>query len=495
MKHSLKLLFIIVVGLLPTLLFAQNSSSMPGQNGRKAAVNYDYFPHRQYAFVWRNWAVVPKEKIAQILSTSTENVEKLATSMGLPAVQSVEPEWATTRGYITVLRRNWHLLPYEQLTQLLGMSEEELKFRLIEDDFLLTKLGKIKPYCEPLRYVEPTVDMQSRAARIASDVAPLAYAFTPEEPRFGFVREFEHIGQSAEKRVQNNNGFELRMIFPYFAAFGDPLLDHELTTYPEELFRRLSDVGVNGIWVHSVLRMMVEPDDKGFPGDKDAAKRIEGLNKLVARAAKYGIKIYLYVNEPRALETEFFASSEQRKAYGGVVNGDLQTFCPSNPDVLDWLTRSMNSLFSQVDGLGGVFTITASENLTTCVAHNKKHLCEHCKDKPYEELIAAVNHAIERGVHSAAPEAKVIAWDWGWPEDKCEAVINLLPKQCWFMSVSEWSKPIKRGGIESKVGEYSISTVGPGRRHGRRTPGGCSPSPRSPLSRLLPLSSSRRCLL
>ena len=464
MKHSLKLLFIIVVGLLPTLLFAQNSSSMPGQNGRKAAVNYDYFPHRQYAFVWRNWAVVPKEKIAQILSTSTENVEKLATSMGLPAVQSVEPEWATTRGYITVLRRNWHLLPYEQLTQLLGMSEEELKFRLIEDDFLLTKLGKIKPYCEPLRYVEPTVDMQSRAARIASDVAPLAYAFTPEEPRFGFVREFEHIGQSAEKRVQNNNGFELRMIFPYFAAFGDPLLDHELTTYPEELFRRLSDVGVNGIWVHSVLRMMVEPDDKGFPGDKDAAKRIEGLNKLVARAAKYGIKIYLYVNEPRALETEFFASSEQRKAYGGVVNGDLQTFCPSNPDVLDWLTRSMNSLFSQVDGLGGVFTITASENLTTCVAHNKKHLCERCKDKPYEELIAAVNHAIERGVHSAAPEAKVIAWDWGWPEDKCEAVINLLPKQCWFMSVSEWSKPIKRGGIESKVGEYSISTVGPGPR-------------------------------
>ena len=464
MKHSLKLLFIIVVGLLPTVLFAQNSSSMPGQNGRKAAVNYDYFPHRQYAFVWRNWAVVPKEKIAQILSTSTENVEKLATSMGLPAVQSVEPEWATTRGYITVLRRNWHLLPYEQLTQLLGMSEEELKFRLIEDDFLLTKLGKIKPYCEPLRYVEPTVDMQSRAARIASDVAPLAYAFTPEEPRFGFVREFEHIGHSAEKRVQNNNGFELRMIFPYFAAFGDPLLDHELTTYPEELFRRLSDVGVNGIWVHSVLRMMVEPDDKGFPGDKDAAKRIEGLNKLVARAAKYGIKIYLYVNEPRALETEFFASSEQRKAYGGVVNGDLQTFCPSNPDVLDWLTRSMNSLFSQVDGLGGVFTITASENLTTCVAHNKKHLCERCKDKPYEELIAAVNHAIERGVHSAAPEAKVIAWDWGWPEDKCEAVINLLPKQCWFMSVSEWSKPIKRGGIESKVGEYSISTVGPGPR-------------------------------
>ena len=150
MKHLLKLLLLIVVGLLPAAASAQGEGAMPGQNYRKMAVDYDYFPHRQYAFVWRNWAVVEKAKIAQILSTSVENVERLATSMGLPAVQSVEPEWATTRGYITVLRRNWHLLPYEQLTQLLGMSEEELKFRLIEDDFLLTKLGKIKPYCEPL---------------------------------------------------------------------------------------------------------------------------------------------------------------------------------------------------------------------------------------------------------------------------------------------------------------------------------------------------------
>src|SRR5690606_35528709 len=34
----------------------------------------------------------------------------------------------------------------------------------------------------------------------------------------------------------------------------------------------------------------------------------------------------------------------------------------------------------------------------------------------------------------------------------------------WLMSVSEWSKPIVRGGIETKVGEYSISAVGPGPR-------------------------------
>ena len=39
-----------------------------------------------------------------------------------------------------------------------------------------------------------------------------------------------------------------------------------------------------------------------------------------------------------------------------------------------------------------------------------------------------------------------------------------LPKSVWLMSVSEWDKPIERGGIKTKVGEYSISAVGPGPR-------------------------------
>ena len=120
--------FIIAVTLLLTSLSYAQQTTMPGENSRKEAINYDYFPHRQYAFVWRNWAVVSKEKIAEILSTSVENVEALATSMGLPAAQNIEPEGATEQGYITVLRRNWHLLPYEQITQLLGMSREELNF-------------------------------------------------------------------------------------------------------------------------------------------------------------------------------------------------------------------------------------------------------------------------------------------------------------------------------------------------------------------------------
>jgi hypothetical protein len=66
--------------------------------------------------------------------------------------------------------------------------------------------------------------------------------------------------------------------------------------------------------------------------------------------------------------------------------------------------------------------------------------------------------------------ADVIAWDWGWPEEEVksgatsEGIIARLPTDVYLLSVSEWDKPIDRGGIKTKVGEYSISAVGPGPR-------------------------------
>jgi hypothetical protein len=45
-----------------------------------------------------------------------------------------------------------------------------------------------------------------------------------------------------------------------------------------------------------------------------------------------------------------------------------------------------------------------------------------------------------------------------------ESIIAQLPREARFMSVSEWGMPIKRGGVATTVGEYSISTIGPGER-------------------------------
>lgn len=473
MKHPITYLrglfvavFVVLCPMSAESALAQSEVVMPDENGTKKAIEFDYFPSRQHAFVWRNWSVVDKGLLAEIMATSVENVERMAVSMGLSRKQKIEPEWPTTRGYITILRRNWHLLPYEQLTTLLGMEREELKYRLIEDDFLFEKLGSVKPQCEPLRYVEPDEAVLKRVEQFRADVAPLVkQAYNLEDERFGFMREFDKVKKSkASIAEEQNDGFELRMIFPYFADYGDPLLDEALSSYPEELFRRLSEAGVNGVWLHSVLRMMVLPEG-GFPGDEKAPERIAGLQKLVDRAEKYGIKIYLYLNEPRAMHKDYFEGYAEREALSGPEFQGLRSFCTSKPEVLKWMSDSMENLFTEVEGLGGVFTITASENYTSCASRPNAHSqCPLCKNRPYADIIVDVNTAIEQGVHRGNPDAKVIVWDWGWPDNECDEIIARLPKSCWLMVVSEWGMPIERGGVKSQIGEYSLSAVGPGPR-------------------------------
>ena len=469
-KNTLRRFFILGITTILCLFMrasAQHPTTLPGENGQKPAIQYDYFPSRQHAFVWRNWTLIPAEKLARVLGTSKRNVERLAESMGLNRKQRIEEEWGTSRGYITIVRRNWHLLPYEQLLMLLNMSREELAYRLIEDDFLWTKLGKVKPKCEPLSYTEPDKHTQEKAARFAMDVQNYVQtAQYPSEPRFGFMRDFKKVKENQKRDTLPtvSDGFEFRMIFPYFTDYGDPLLDKDLSSYPEELFRQLSEVGVNGIWLHSVLRMMVQPDSV-FPGDRLADKRIAGLKRLVSRAAKYGVKVYLYLNEPRAMDTSYFNGDTARMALAGPEVGGLRPFCTSQPEVRAWISNSLERLFSQVKGLGGVFTITASENFTYCGSRSAAHQhCPLCRERDFASLAVELNKAIEEGVHRGNPDAKVIVWDWGWPDDQSERIITQLPKSCWFMSVSEWSLPIERGGVASQIGEYSISAVGPGPR-------------------------------
>src|SRR3989339_1324863 len=124
-----------------------------------------HFPDRLHAFGWRNWNLVPAAMLAKVVGASAEDIAAIAESMGLPPAAAV-PSEQERRGYITVLRRNWHLLPYEQLLKLVEMTPEQLDFALREDDFLWIKLGSLKPKCEPLRYAAPGEAARHRAAQI-----------------------------------------------------------------------------------------------------------------------------------------------------------------------------------------------------------------------------------------------------------------------------------------------------------------------------------------
>ena len=458
MKKICSLLFFVILSAVSysdVLPVYPPIDKLPGQSDQ-AGVKLDHFPSMLHAFIWRNWGLVPTARLAEVVGTSERNVCKIAVSMGLEARPEVDSIWTSSKGYITLLRRNWHILPYEQILMLLDMTQEQLVWCLYEDDFLFTKLGNKKPQCERLIYRKPTKEMNIRAREIAK----LVRRNKPGKlvPRFDFFSAMPVFQPTSQERKQDG----LRMVFSYNAVYGDPLMDAEQSSYSEELLSRLSAMGVNAVWVHSVLRMLVAPEGP-FPGDDSYQERLDNLNTLVRRAAKYGIKVMMYVNEPRALPKSWF-DTEERQSFSGVVERDLQAFCTSDPRVRKWLSGSFEKVFRAVPGLGGVFIISMSENLTSCTSHFHQDQCPRCSKRPHDEVLAEVNNTIAEGVLKGNPEAKVLVWDWGWRDEYAERVINRLDKRCVLLSVSEWSLPIERGGVASNVGEYSISSVGPGPR-------------------------------
>jgi hypothetical protein len=436
---------------------------LPQGNARPAVVSR-HFPDRVHEFVWRNWNAVEPATLGKILGTSVENVKALAVSMGLPPSGTIPPEMKT-RGYITLIRRNWHLLPYEQLLQLLEMTPERLAFTLREDDFLWIKLGSVKPKCELLRYHPPDEAARRRAAEIRRVVEK---DFGEEircaaEPRFDFVRQLSRpLRAFCPPEPGDVQPVSLRFVYSYLAVYGDPLSNPQLDPYPDGFLERLSAVGVNGVWLHVVLRDLA-PGGTAFPEfGTGHEQRLANLRTLVERARKYGIGVYLYMNEPRAMPGSFF---KNRPEMGGVREGEFTALCTSHPAVRQWMSDALTHVFRQVPGLGGVYAITASENLTNCASHGGWRSCERCKARSDADIIAEVAAVLEEGVHRGSPKANVILSDWGWRgHGDAVEIIARLPKSVWLMSVSEWALPIERGGIKTTVGEYSISAVGPGPR-------------------------------
>jgi hypothetical protein len=423
-------------------------------------VSFPHFPSRLHAFVWRNWPLVTVERMAGAVGAKPEDIRRLGRAMGLGGPPRTTRD-QQARSYLTVIKRNWHLLPYKQLLALLGWSADQLAFTLREDDFLWVKLGNLKPRCEPVRYQPPdenTLRREREIARIVQEEFP-KHAAQGEDPLFGFVAQLSRMPAGSSVRSPAA-GDSLRFCYSYFALYGDPLLEKHADPYPEGLLARLAQAGVNGVWLQAVLHKLApcpwEPERSARH-----AERLKNLRALVARARKHGVRIFLYLNEPRALPLRFFESRPQLK---GVVEGDYGALCTSAPEVQDFIVSSLAAICRAVPELGGFFSITGSENLTNCWSHGGGAKCPRCGKRPPADVIAEVNRLFCDGIRKAGTKAQLIAWDWGWNDVWAGDVIRQLPAEAALQSVSEWSLPIERGGVKSEVGEYSISAIGPGPR-------------------------------
>ena len=421
-----------------------------------------HFPDRLHAFVWRNWPLVPSARMARVVSARTADIVRMGRAMGLDGPPRISLD-QRARSYLTVIKRNWHLLPYDQLLELLGWTAERLAFILREDDFLFIKLGSLKPQCEHLRYQAPDERVRRREQQIARILgAEFKTGVTAAaDPLFGFIPRLSLMPAGPVKPAGSDH---LKFCYSYFALYGDPLLEPASDPFPDGYLARLAQAGINGVWLQAVIYKLAP-----FPWEPERSAqyrfRLKNLRALVARARRHGIGIFLYLNEPRAMPLPFFAKNPQLK---GVVEGDHATLCTSQPDVQRYLVESVANICRGVPSLGGFFTITGSENLTHCWSHGAGAQCPRCGSRPPGAVIAEVNRLISEGIQQSGAPARLIAWDWGWNDAWTADAIRQLPAQAALMSVSEWQLPLDRGGVKTEVGEYSISAIGPGpraRRH------------------------------
>lgn len=261
-------------------------------------------------------------------------------------------------------------------------------------------------------------------------------------------------------RAEREARFDPRHLYSYFALYGDPLMEPDIDPFPDGYLDRLRRVGVNGVWMQCVLSEMAPSKD--FPEFGEGSEtRLANLAKMIERVNSHGLKIYLYINEPRTRPAAFFEGREEMR---GAKQGDGFAMCSANQKVRDWIADSLAHIFEKAPGLGGVFSITKSENPTNCFSHGQEKTCPRCASREIWDGVGDVVEAIHRGVRRVSPTAEVITWDWGWTEPLATNLIPRLPKDSRFQSVSEWSIPIERGGVKAVTGEYSISVVGPGPR-------------------------------
>src|SRR5690606_27453838 len=96
------------------------------------------------------------------------------------------------------------------------------------------------------------------------------------------------------------------------------------------------------------------------------------------RAQRFGIGVYLYLNEPRAMPAAFF---DEHPHLRGAFEDPFYALCTSTPEVQAFLRDAAASVFAAVPGLAGAFTITMTENLTNCFSRGGGDQCPRCRER------------------------------------------------------------------------------------------------------------------
>ena len=249
-------------------------------------------------------------------------------------------------------------------------------------------------------------------------------------------------------------------------------------SYSNEILRSIVENGFNGIWVHALLQEVVK--HPLFPEfGEDAELFQEKLRHLIDRAKRYGIKVYLQMQPPRAVSGRHREFWEHHKDCAGSVEiidwedlGEptpMISLCTSTAKVRQYLREAMASLSSALPDLGGYIIISASEYPAHCRTRENerlKLLCPRCGSRPAAEVIADLLNDLYRGMRSGSSTQQLIAWNWGWSAlaGEKEVISRLDPGIIPMADFERGGRMTLMGRPGHLIDEYALCYPGPAER-------------------------------
>ena len=247
-------------------------------------------------------------------------------------------------------------------------------------------------------------------------------------------------------------------------------LDVAVDPYTPGLLGRISRAGFNAIWVwgdiEDIAHSSVYPEL-----DHGVAERQRRLRDLIARAARYGIDIYLQLgNRPQT--SEFFARHPEVK--GGEMRwyGGSNVLCTSVAEVREHLRSATRNLMTAVPGLKGFVYIVGGEGFLHC--WTRGNTCPRCSKRTPQDVIAEFSRSLFEGAREGNPESTVAFWPYSasntWSRDDTtqSKLIAKMPKGITLMTEFAKEGAISFGDKTIPAYDYSISIVGPSDRFVRQ---------------------------
>jgi hypothetical protein len=256
---------------------------------------------------------------------------------------------------------------------------------------------------------------------------------------------------------------------PYRWKSGWELLDNH-DYYPEEYLNKLAHCGINGIWVAGLFRNMIA--SKTLPELGPKRHRLNKLKQIVDKAAIYGIKVYLFCMEPRAVPNDHPVFKAHPEIRGSRMCDVTSSLCTSVPLVQEYVREITGELFGYVPGLAGLINIFNGERGTTCWLDQERALtCPRCQNRPQWEVLAEDLNLFQEGMRRTSRTGKLLAWTYAMDpnsEKKDTPSVQVLRKTIDKTNPDiVWLGNAEHGGYKNICGkrirmeEYSLSYTGP----------------------------------